>query len=68
MEPSAFHLFKLMKDVLYGQHFPSNDAIIAVVKQWSFLLVQIFLSMACRFLFINGKNVIVVTKLKNGVL
>jgi len=23
-----------MKDALYGQHFPSNDAIIAAVKLW----------------------------------
>jgi len=26
--------FGLMKDGPHGQHFPSNDAIIAAVKQW----------------------------------
>ena len=32
--PSDFHLFGPVKDGLHGQHFPSNDAIIAAVKQW----------------------------------
>ena len=27
--------FSIVKDVLHGQHFHSNDAIIAVVKQWA---------------------------------
>lgn len=31
---SDFHLFKPMKDGLHGQHFPSNDTLIAPVKQW----------------------------------
>jgi len=29
-----FHLFVLMKDGLHGQHFLSNNDIIAAVKQW----------------------------------
>jgi len=29
-----FHLFRLMKDRLCGQHFPSNNTIIAAVKRW----------------------------------
>lgn len=32
--PSDFHQFKLMKDGLHGQHFLSNDTIIAAVIQW----------------------------------
>jgi len=31
---SDFHLIWLMKDGLYRQHFSSNDAVIAAVKQW----------------------------------
>mgnify|MGYP001861435069 CR=1 FL=1 len=31
--PSDFHLFWPIKDELHGQHFPSNNAIIAAVKQ-----------------------------------
>ena len=34
LEPSEFHLFKMMKDGLHGQTFPSNDVFIATVKQW----------------------------------
>ena len=32
--PHEFHLFGLMKYGLHGQHFTSNDAVIAAVKQW----------------------------------
>ena len=35
LTPSDYHLFGLMKDVLRGQHFPSNDAIGQAVKQWA---------------------------------
>ena len=31
---SDFHMFRLMKDELRGQHFPSNKVMIAAVKQW----------------------------------
>jgi len=34
LAPSEFHLFGLMKDRLRGQHFSSNDAVIAAVKWW----------------------------------
>ena len=34
LAPSEFHLFAPMKDELYLQHFPSNNTIIAAVKQW----------------------------------
>jgi len=34
LEPSEFHLFKMMKDGLHGQTFPSNDATVTAVKQW----------------------------------
>jgi hypothetical protein len=47
-----------MKDGLRGQHFPSYDAIVQAVEQWATLLVQIFTSVACRFLFIAGKKCI----------
>ena len=33
--PSDFHLFRPMKDGLCGQHFPSNNVVIAAVKQWT---------------------------------
>ena len=29
-----FHLFGLMRDGLYGLHFPRNDTIIPAAKQW----------------------------------
>jgi hypothetical protein len=32
---SDFHLLRLMKDGLHGQHFPSNDAVVRAVKQWA---------------------------------
>jgi hypothetical protein len=32
---SDFHLFRPMKDGLHEQHFPSNETIIAAVKQWT---------------------------------
>ena len=35
LDPSDFHLFGPMKDGLRGQHFPSNDAAVRVVKQWA---------------------------------
>ena len=35
LAPSDFHLFGPMKDGLRGQHFPSNDAIVQAVKQWT---------------------------------
>ena len=31
---SEFWLFGLMKNILCGQHFPSNDAVTTVVKKW----------------------------------
>ena len=31
---SDFHLFGTMKDGLRGQHFPSNDTVIAAVEHW----------------------------------
>jgi len=37
-------------------HF-SKDDVIAVVKQWSPPLVQIFTNVVCRLLFLAGKNV-----------
>ena len=35
LAPSDFHLFRSMKDGLCGQHFPSNNVVIAAVKQWT---------------------------------
>jgi len=35
LAPSDFHLFRLMKDGLHGQHFPSYDAVVWAVKQWA---------------------------------
>jgi hypothetical protein len=35
LAPSDFHLLGPMKDGLRGQHFPSNDAVVRVVKQWA---------------------------------
>jgi hypothetical protein len=35
LAPSDFHLFRPMNYGLRGQHFPSNDAILRVVKQWA---------------------------------
>jgi len=32
--PSNFQPFRLLKDGLCGQHFPSSDAVIAAMKQW----------------------------------
>jgi len=32
--PSDLHLFGLMRDELQGRHFPSNNAVIAAMKQW----------------------------------
>ena len=55
---SDFCLFGPMKDGLRGQHFPSYAAIVQAVEQWAALLVQIFTSVACRFLFIAGKKCI----------
>ena len=34
LKSSDFHLFRTMNDGLRGQHFPRNNAIVAVVKQW----------------------------------
>ena len=34
LAPCDFHLFRPIKDVLCGQHFPSRSAITAAVKQW----------------------------------
>ena len=34
LAPSDFYLFVLIKDGLHGQHFPNNDIVMAVVKQW----------------------------------
>ena len=34
LAPSDFHLFRSMKDGLYGQCFPRSDAVTAAVKQW----------------------------------
>lgn len=48
-------LFAPMKDGLHEEHFV-NNTITVDVKQWSPLLVQIFMSMAYRLLFIGGKN------------
>lgn len=31
---SDFHLFRWMTDGLHGQHFPSNNVVIATVIQW----------------------------------
>jgi len=31
---SDFHLFGMTKNGLCGQHFPSDDTVIAAVKQW----------------------------------
>ena len=33
LAPSDFHLFGPMKDEVHGQHFLSNNAIIAAAKQ-----------------------------------
>jgi len=35
LAPSDFHLFRLMKDGLHGEHFPSYDAVVRAVKQWA---------------------------------
>ena len=53
--PPDFHVSGMMKNGLHGQHFPGNSAVIAAVKRSS-PLVQIFLSVACRFLFTADKN------------
>ena len=55
LAPSDFRLFELMKGGLRGQHFPSNCAVIAAVKQ-SPPLEQIFTSAASRLLFLIGEN------------
>ena len=47
-----------------------NDVFIAAVNSVSLLLVQTFMTMACRIFFITGKNaeLMVVTTLENTVL
>jgi hypothetical protein len=35
LAPSDFNLFRPMNDGLRGQHFPSNNAVLRVVKQWA---------------------------------
>ena len=52
-----------------GSIFPSNDTIIAAIKQWVTSALM-FRSTACRLLFIADKNteLMVVTMLKNRVL
>jgi len=32
--PFDFHLFGPVKNGVYGQHFPSNNAVLASMKQW----------------------------------
>ena len=46
----------MLQDGLRGQPFPSNDATITSVKQWVASTDADFMSTACRFLFIAGKN------------
>lgn len=41
--PSDFPLFRLMKDGLRGQHFPSSNTIIASLKQWVTSITVYFL-------------------------
>ena len=53
--PPDFHVSGMMKNGLHGQQFSGNSAMIAAVKRSS-PLVQIFLSVACRFLFTADKN------------
>jgi len=52
--PSGFHLFGLMKDTLHRQHLPSNDDIIAAVKQW--VTSTGGERVACKLLFIIVEN------------
>jgi len=43
LEPSDFHMFRMMQDGLRGQHFPKNEAVVENVGhlQWySFLQAQ----------------------------
>jgi len=54
--PADFYPFGLMKDGLHGQRFPSNNTVKAAVKQWATLGGTDFLCVACRLLFITGKN------------
>jgi len=35
LDPSDLYLFGSMKDGLRGQHFPSKDAAVRAVKQWT---------------------------------
>jgi hypothetical protein len=67
---SDFHLFGPMKDELRGQHFPSNDAVVRVVKQWATSAGAEFLRARHAGLFVAGESVkpVVVTMSKNSVL
>jgi len=52
-------LYRPATDGLCGQHFTSNDVIIAAVKQQvtsTSVRFMLFLSVACRFMFITGEN------------
>jgi len=51
--PSGFHLRVLVKDGWCGQCFLCSDTVFAAGSP---LLVQIFLSVACRLFFIAGEN------------
>ena len=64
--PSDLHVLGVMNDGLYRQHVPSNNAIIAAVKQWVTSIAVVFASVACRLLFISGENaqLMLVTVLK----
>ena len=59
LSTSDFHLFGLMKYGLHGQRLPCKNTVIAAMKfalVGSAPLVQIFMSTACRLLFITDEN------------
>ena len=47
---------------IHGWHFPDNVVFIAAVKKMNHLQVEIFIRVACRHLFIAGKNCIANSK------
>jgi len=53
---SDFHLFRLMKDRLSGQHFPSNDTPRAAVKKGVTSVDADFCKHGMQVLFIVDKN------------
>jgi hypothetical protein len=54
--PTDFHLFRLMKDELCGQHFHDNDAVIAAVRKWVASAGANFYERSMQALSIAGEN------------